>query len=112
MSIEFNERWAEGLDGEKHIAQYVGQASEAILQTPHALRTGGAASGIDYALAAVCDNADTEQEAYHHLCFIVAELENVRDNMRASIAGIPDKEDEDYDPEDEHDPYFNRYRVD
>jgi hypothetical protein len=87
MSIEFNEKWAEGLDGEQSIRKFVEAASETLSTIPHALRTGGAAAGIDYALAAVCDNADTEQEAYHHLCFIVAELEKVRLNMQAGLTG-------------------------
>lgn len=83
--IELRPEWANGLDGERYIPGFVEEATQALSTAPGSPRTGGAACGIDYALAAACLHADTDEEAYLHVCFIVAELEKARLNMRASL---------------------------
>jgi hypothetical protein len=87
MGIKFKPEWAKGLDGAHIIPRNVEEATEKLEVGTGALRPFcGAGRGIDYALAAACDDAKTPLEAFDHLGFIVSQLLNVRENMRREAA--------------------------
>lgn len=80
--ISFKPEWAKFMDGEHVIEKQVEEATASLLMTGAGY---GAGRGIDYALAAACEDADTPNEALDHLHFIIRQLEIARDNMRKDI---------------------------
>jgi hypothetical protein len=80
--IRFKQEWALNMDGGPSLIATIEATAEDL-----AMRAAprGASDAVDYALALACDDAETAEEVYRHLGYIINQLEIARLNVRRSI---------------------------